>query len=68
MKAQRQMALYIQKLPLEPNAAFIEGNENVKVQQPTHRAKVHVPIAMPRMRVGNISDNSTHVIGPSVIA
>ena len=62
------MALYIQKVPLEPNAAFIDGNENVNVQHPTHSAKVHVPMAMPRMRAGNISESSTHVIGPRVIA
>ena len=62
------MPLYIQKVPLLPSAAFIDGNENVSVQQPTHRAKVQTDIATPRMRLGNISANSVQVTGPSVIA
>ena len=49
-KAQAQIAEYIQKVPLLPNAAFIEGKENVSVQHPTQRAKVQVAIAIPRTR------------------
>ena len=67
-KAQMQMALYIQNEPLLPKAAFIEGNENVSVQQPTHKANVHVAMAIPRTRLGNISANSVHVTGASVMA
>ena len=62
------MPLYIQNVPLLPRAAFIDGNENVSVQQPTHSAKVHVAIAIPRMRLGNISAKSVQVTGPKVIA
>ena len=62
------MAEYIQNVPLLPNAAFIDGNENVSVQHPTHKANVHVAIAMPRMRFGNISASNVHVTGPSVMA
>ena len=68
MKAQMQIALYIQNEPLLPKAAFIEGNENVSVQQPTHKANVHVAMAIPRTRLGNISANSVHVTGASVMA
>ena len=49
MNATMQMPLYIQNEPLLPRAAFIDGNENVNVQHPTQRAKVHVAIAMPRI-------------------
>ena len=68
MKAQMQMAEYIQKVPEEPRAAFMDGKEKVSVQQPTHRAKVHVAMAMPRMRCGKISANKVHVTGPKVMA
>jgi hypothetical protein len=67
-KAHRQMALYIQKEPLLPNAAFIDGNEKVSVQQPTHSAKVHVAMAIPRILLGNISASNVHVTGPKVMA
>ena len=62
------MPLYIQKVPLLPSAEFIEGNEKVSVQHPTHRAKVHVAMAIPLMRCGKISANSVQVTGPRVIA
>ena len=68
IKAERQIALYIQKVPLLPKAVFIDGNENVSVQQPTQRANVQVAIATPRMLLGNISASSVHVTGPNVIA
>ena len=67
-KAQIQMALYIQKVPLLPKAAFMDGNEKVSVQQPTQRANVHVAIAIPLIRFGNISAKSVQVTGPRVIA
>jgi hypothetical protein len=46
----------------------MDGNENVSVQHPTHKAKVHVAMAMPRIRLGNISANNVHVTGASVMA
>ena len=42
VKAQMHIAEYIQKEPLLPSTAFIGGKEKVSVQQPTHRAKVHL--------------------------
>ena len=68
MNALMQMMLYIQKLPLHPIAAFMEGNENVRVQHPVQRANVHTAIAKPRTLFGNISARSTYVIGPRVMA
>ena len=44
------------------------GNEKVSVQHPTHKANVQVAIAMPLMRLGNISAISVHATGASVMA
>ena len=46
----------------------MEGKEKVSVQHPTHRAKVQVAMAMPRMRWGKISASSVQVTGPRVMA
>ena len=51
-----------------PYPEFNKGNVYVSTKQATQREKVDTAIAIPRIRFGKISDNTTHVTGASVIA
>ena len=62
------MIPYNQKVPYAPNPEFNKGNVYVSTKQAAQREKVDTAIAIPRIRFGKISDNTTHVTGASVIA
>src|ERR1035441_10146421 len=63
-----QTAEYSQKVPAAPSAAFRDGKVNVSRKQAIHSADTDTDTAAPRMRFGKISEMSTHVTGPKVIA
>src|ERR1035438_4695964 len=63
-----QMAEYSQKVPAAPSAAFRDGKVNVSRKQAIHSADTDTDTAAPRIRFGKISERSTHVTGPRVMA
>ena len=56
------------KVPPVPNAVFKKGKVYVSRNEAIHRDAVQTAIATPRTLFGNISERSTHVIGPNDIA
>src|SRR5690242_3923084 len=67
-KPAKQMAAYNQNVAADPMALSTTGNVNVRINEAIHRAETAIETATPRMRLGNISDINTQVMGASDIA
>ena len=63
-----QITAYSQKAPAVPTTAFKEGNVWVKTKSAIHKVETAMERAVPRMRLGKISEMRTQVIGASVMA
>ncbi len=64
----RQIAPYIQNVPAVPKILFRVGKVKVSRKHAAHNAKTAIDIAVPRMRLGKISEITTQVTGASVQA
>src|SRR5579862_3598655 len=67
MKPSTQITAYSQNVPAGPSCEFKMGNVKTKRKQASQSAATATAIAAPRMRLGKISEMTTHVTGASDI-